>query len=313
MGSYMQLEDTSSSVGPYAESSISIGSVTALSSLQSFRICWPFYYSESPVPVSGLALSTNLPLLNGASSNPAIEPMSSYTRITDRKRSWTPTPVTKGKVLEGAESTLKRCLALRCLELPVKEMLAQGLEKDLPEDPGVIPALQSNMKDEDKHDLALQYVCDAHGVDLKAEAEAAKIRDAWFAAPEHPILKTAVLERSVFFVLLPFFRFAGDVGIRTVASDISRDEQTHVAVHAMVSHDLGYKSTENLNKLRKATIAWAMADLKTNDNRYLDKSFWMRQSESLYHQGKAPELAETQRSRMPAFFETSNVNLPQYG
>lgn len=240
--------------------------------------------------------------------------MSSYTKITERKRAWTPVAVSKGKVTEGAEETLKRCLALRCLELPVKEMLAQGLEKDLPEDPGVIPSLLSNMKDEDKHDLALQYVCDAHGVDLKAEAEAAKIRDAWIAAPEHPILKTAILERSVFFVLLPFFRFNGDVGTRTVASDISRDEQTHVAIHGMVAHDLGYKSTENLNKLRKATISWAMSTLGSNsDNKYLDKSFWMRQSESLYLQGKAPELAETQRSRMPAFFETSNVNLPKYG
>ena len=28
--------------------------------------------------------------------------------------------------------------------------------------------------------------------------------------------------------------------------------------------------------------------------------------------GKAPELSDTQRARMPAFFEHSNVNLPQY-
>ena len=30
------------------------------------------------------------------------------------------------------------------------------------------------------------------------------------------------------------------------------------------------------------------------------------------YQGKAEGLSETQRARMPAFFEHSNVNLPQY-
>ena len=239
--------------------------------------------------------------------------MSSYTKVVSRKRSWTPVAVDKGIVKEGSEDTLFRALALRTLELPVMEMLAQGLERDLPEDPGVIPALLSNMKDEDKHDLALQYIVDVHGSNERAEREAKRIRDAWLAAPEHPILKTAILERSVFFVLLPFFRFNGDMGIRTVASDISRDEQTHVAIHGMVAHDLGYKSTPNLDKLRRATVAWVMDGLGSSEDRYLDKDFWIKQSDSLYRNGKADGLAETQRARMPAFFEASNVNLPQYG
>lgn len=239
---------------------------------------------------------------------------SSYTKVSSRKRTWTPVAVTKGEVKEGSEAALLRCLSLRALELPVKEMLAQGLERDLPDDPGVIPALQSNMTDEDKHDRALNYIVDVHGTDAKAEREAQNILKAWYQAPEHPILKTAILERSVFFVLLPFFRFNGDVGIRTVASDISRDEQTHVAIHAMVAHDLGHKTTANLNKLRRATIAWAMEGLGVNNkDKYLDKDFWIKTSDSLYTQGKAPGLADTQRARMPAFFETSNVNLPQYG
>jgi hypothetical protein len=192
-------------------------------------------------------------------------------------------------------------------------MLAQGLERHLPDDPGVIPALLSNMEDENKHDKALGFIVDAHGVDHRAEREAENIRKAWLSAPEHPVLKTAILERSVFFVLLPFFRFNGDVGIRTVASDISRDEQTHTALHAMVAHDIGEKTTPALNKLRRATVAWAMDKLGSSSDKHLNKDFWMRQSDSLYHQGKAPGLADTQRARMPCFFETSNVNLPQYG
>ncbi|MAO21338.1 MAG: hypothetical protein CMJ25_11370, partial [Phycisphaerae bacterium] len=125
--------------------------------------------------------------------------MSKYTQIASRKRTWTPVAVTAGELKPGAEETIFRCLALRTLELPVKEMLAQGLERHLPDDPGVLPALQSNMADEDKHDLALSYIVDAHGTDPKAELEAVRIRQAWLDLPEHPILKTAILERSVFF------------------------------------------------------------------------------------------------------------------
>ena len=231
-----------------------------------------------------------------------------------RKRTWTPVAVDKGEFKAGSEDSIFRALALRTLELPVKEMLSQGLERDLPNDPGVIPALQSNMADEDKHDLALSYVVDAHGTNPKYELEAAKIREAWLRDPSHPILKTAILERSVFFVLLPMFRFNGDMGLRSVAADISRDEQTHVLLHAMCAKDIGEVSTPALNKLRRATVAWVMEGLSTNhEDKYLDKDFWLKQSDSLYASGKAAGLAETQRARMPSFFETSNVNLPKYG
>jgi hypothetical protein len=119
--------------------------------------------------------------------------MSAYTKIVQKKRSWTPLQVTKGAFAEGSEETMKRCLALRTLELPVKEMLQQGLEKDLPDDPGVIPALQSNMLDEDKHDQGFDYVVQAHGVDEKAEREAAMIRKAWLEAQSIPFSRLQFL------------------------------------------------------------------------------------------------------------------------
>ncbi len=52
---------------------------------------------------------------------------------------------------------------------------------------------------------------------------------------------------------------------------------------------------------------------KGKDIKYLNKDFWMAQSDSLYERGKAPGLKDTQRARMPAFFEASNTDLPQYG
>jgi hypothetical protein len=238
---------------------------------------------------------------------------SPYSQVISRKRKWTPVQVGRGKLVEGSEEAMQNALALRHLELPVSEFLKQGLEKELPGTPGVIEALQSNIMDEERHDLALQYVISAHGTSDKAEAEGQRILRAWMDAPEHPILKASILERSVFFVLLPFYRFNGDVGIRTTAADISRDEQVHVAIHGMVCSDLGLKSTPNLNRLRRATVAWVMDSLGSSENKYLDKDFWMSQSDSLYERGKAPGLSETQRSRVPAFFETSAVDLPCYG
>jgi plasmid stability protein len=238
---------------------------------------------------------------------------SPYAQVVSRKRKWTPVAVQKGKLVDGSEDAIYRALALRHLELPVSEFLKQGLEKELPKTAGVVEALKSNILDEERHDQALEYVAAAHGTESKAEAEGRHILRAWMDAPEHPILKAAILERSVFFVLLPFYRFNGDIGIRTTAADISRDEQTHVAIHSMVCSELGLKSTSSLNRLRRATVGWVMDSLGTSENKYLDKDFWLSQSDSLYERGKAPGLSDTQRARMPAFFEASNNDLPQYG
>jgi hypothetical protein len=128
------------------------------------------------------------------------------------------------------------------------------------------------------------------------------------------ITKALVIERAIFFVLLPFFRFNGDAGLRTVSADISRDEQIHVATNSLVCADMGLRSSSSLDKLRKATINWIMEPLGKNTygDKYLSKKFWLDTSDRLMYEGKAPELSETKSARMPAFFEHSNVNLPQY-
>ena len=238
---------------------------------------------------------------------------SPYLQVTSTKRKWTPVAVQKGKLVDGSEDALYRALGLRHLELPVREFLQQGLDKELPSTPGVREALLSNQLDEERHDQALNYVVSAHGSNDKFEAEAKHILKAWLDAPEHPLLKAAILERSVFFVILPFFRFNGDIGIRTTAADISRDERAHVATHSMVCSELRLKSTPSLNRLRRATVGWVVDGLGSSDNKYLDKDFWLNQSDSLYERGKAPGLSDTQRARMPAFFEAANTDLPQYG
>ena len=237
--------------------------------------------------------------------------MNPYTKLLNRKRTWQPVQTEAGKVKEGAEETIYRALAIRHMELPVGDFIKDALKNDVPE--AARDLLLSNIKDEEKHDLALGYIANSFGVDEKSEAEAIRLRDAWTAHPDHTILKAMVAERAIFFVLLPFMRFNGDAGMRTVSADISRDEQVHVACNSLVSRELGLTISPSLDKLRKATINWIMQPLGVNTtNKYLDKKFWLDQSDSLMYAGKAEGLLETQRARMPAFFEHSNVNLPQY-
>lgn len=236
-----------------------------------------------------------------------------YFSAVARKRPWQAVPVTMGQLAPGAEETIFRALAIRHLELPVKDMLLEGLKRDLPNTPGLIESIESNIKDEERHDIALNYVVAAHGVDEQAEAEAMKIRQAWIDHPAHPIAKVAVLERSLFFTILPFFRFNGDKGLRTVASDISRDEICHAFCHTEICKEMGEKYGESLNKLRKMTALWIYDKLGQSSNKYLDKDFWLRQSDNLFLHGRAPELNETKASVMPSFFETNALNLPAYG
>ena len=234
-----------------------------------------------------------------------------YQKLINRRRTWTPVQTTKGELKHGAEETIYRALAIRHMELPVGAFIKEGLEKDVPEHARTL--LELNVEDELKHDLALGYIATAIGTDQTAEAEAIRLRDAWTLHPDHTITKALVAERAIFFVLLPFFRFNGDAGLRTVSADISRDEQIHVATNTLVCRELGLHASSSLDKLRKATINWILQPLGTNTyDRYLDKKFWLDASDRLMYEGKAPEFSETKAARVPAFFEHSNANLPQY-
>jgi len=237
--------------------------------------------------------------------------MTPYDKLLARKRTWTPVQTTAGKLVEGAEETIYRALALRHMELPVGDFINDALKNEVPK--ASVDLLRSNIKDEENHDLALGYIANAIGTDPKSEAEAKRLREAWVAHPDHTLLKALVAERAIFFVLLPFFRFNGDAGLRTVSADISRDEQVHVSTNTLVCTEMGLNYSPSLDKLRKATINWVMEPLGRNTtNKYLDKKFWLDSSDNLMYQGKAPELSDTKRARMPAFFEHANPNLPQY-
>lgn len=187
-----------------------------------------------------------------------------YIHLHERKRTWTPVQVDAGRLLDGGEEVIQRALALRCLEIPVGDFIQDAMKGDLPDVKGCKELLESNVQDEIKHDIALNYAAEVHKVPTKFEREAAHICKTWLELDRHPVLKAVVLERSVFFVLLPIFRFLGDTGLRTTSADISRDEQTHVAANTLVCEELGLKSDKTLNNLRRATIAWCLQSSKGN-------------------------------------------------
>ena len=234
-----------------------------------------------------------------------------YEKLIERRRTWTPVQTTAGKLKDEAEDAIRRALALRHMELPVGEFIKEGLEKEVPDHARKL--LELNVKDEEKHDLALGFIANSIGVDPQSEAEALRLRSAWEEHPDHTITKALVAERAIFFVLLPFFRYNGDAGLRTVSADISRDEQIHVATNSLVCRELGLSPSNSLDKLRKATINWVLQPLGTNTtDKYLDKKFWLDASDNLMYQGKAPQFSDTKAARMPSFFEHANTNLPQY-
>ena len=234
-----------------------------------------------------------------------------YEKLIERRRTWTPVQTTAGELKHGAEETIYRALAIRHMELPVGAFIKEGLEKDVPEHAREL--LNLNVQDELKHDLALGYIANSIGTEPQAEQEALRLRSAWESHPDHTIVKALVAERAIFFVLLPFFRFCGDPGLRTVSADISRDEQIHVATNSLVCRELGLSWSNSLDKLRKATINWILQPLgNCTYDRYLDKKFWLDASDNLMYQGKAPEFNYTKAARMPAFFEHANTNLPSY-
>lgn len=239
-----------------------------------------------------------------------------YLHLHQRKRTWTPVQVSAGQLLSGGEEVVQRALALRCLEIPVGDFLTEAMKGDLPDgvdSEGCRELLLSNVKDEINHDIALNFAAEAHQIPVRFEKEAERIKNAWLELDRHPVLKAVVLERSVFFVLLPIFRFLGDTGLRTTSADISRDEQTHVAANTLVCQALDLKTDKTINNLRRATVSWVLQSLAGEGNhKHLSSNFWLNCSDSLYARGKADGLIETRASRMPAFFETANQNLPQY-
>ena len=111
-----------------------------------------------------------------------------YQKLLDRKRKWSPVQTKAGELKHGAEETIYRALAIRHMELPVGGWVSESLDKGVPESARIL--LESNVKDEENHDLALGYIANSIGVDPTAEYEAFRLREAWESQPRPHHIKS---------------------------------------------------------------------------------------------------------------------------
>lgn len=291
------------------------------------------HYGQDWAPSDSLDMARFGPIegAKGGRSRRVIVPidsqkeMTSYSRLLAKKTSWTPQEMRTGqRAQKGSALTLAKCLTLRHLELQVGEWLTETTSREralLNQDNDLAQLLDSNIKDEIRHDQALANLYQAFESQLPAEtwalieAEAAQLRKSWLEAASRlqPIGVIGVLESSVFFVALPLMRKLGSSGFRNVSQDISSDEAVHVATHLQLCRDLGHGYDRALDELREATVQWLTADLDCPEaGRYGLPQVWLESSRRLLKEGQAPDLSETKTPIYPAFFEMANDALPAY-
>ena len=63
----------------------------------------------------------------------AVNEMNPYDKLLNRKRKWSPVQTTAGKVMDGAEETLRRALAMRHMEVPVGDFIQEAIKNEIPE------------------------------------------------------------------------------------------------------------------------------------------------------------------------------------
>lgn len=236
-----------------------------------------------------------------------------YERIATRRTKWTPAyPVAAEYVDNNTVELLSKALTLRKLEIPVKEFIQDGLGRKEAVNLGQegIDCLIRNTEDEERHDIALNNcVSVLANYDNKYEAEADAIVEAWVNHPDHPIVKAAVLENGLFFMILPLFRRFGSESLRSTSLDISSDEALHVQSHRYASIQLNYRPSETLDKLRKLTVDWIVSGFSYAG---ITADSLRTASDKLMKSGRADELAFSQSTTSHAFFEKRNDQLPYY-
>jgi hypothetical protein len=214
-----------------------------------------------------------------------------------------------------ATSVLQKALSLSALELPVGEWIRQELVKTQDMHPDIQWLLRLNIEDETRHDEALNNLKAVFPIPAQNDiivsgmlSEADRLANLY-----SPVTLTAVLESSIFFVILPMLRFLGTQEMRMTANDISVDENIHVSTNVQLSTDLKYRRGKALDTFRADVVDWLVSDLPANhDNKYMSADFWQKTSANLYTTGKTDTMNDTKRASFPAFFESRSDNLPIY-
>jgi hypothetical protein len=235
------------------------------------------------------------------------------TLLNSRRRPWQPNTPKPNSETSKAPATISRCLALTNLEPAVATFITTGLDRQDSTrlSPEMIQTLKRNIEDEAKHEIALTNARSAM-LDYNSgfEAEAEDICKEWLELSDNPIVTAAVMENSVFFLILPVYSLFGGSSLRQTAADISQDERLHVQSHRQTAMDLGVKPSKALNILRLKTVEWISQDIgELGDKWTLDRM--IKNSNSLLQRGVS-DLVETKSAGVLAPFEVSNTNISSY-
>jgi hypothetical protein len=148
-----------------------------------------------------------------------------YNNLKSRKFSWTPINPIPGEYNKDASDLFGRSLALRVLEIPVGEFITEASKKEFNVPNESLDLFFSNVADEEVHDKQLQIAHDNYKFTTQQhQAEANQILQQWIDLSDHPLVKATILERSIFFIILPMLRMFGDTALRTISQDISRKQ-----------------------------------------------------------------------------------------
>ena len=235
-----------------------------------------------------------------------------WNALNASRRIWQPNEPTSEK--SSASRTISRCLALTPLEPAVAEYITNGLSKaDLNKlDPGAIETLRRNIEDEEKHELALSRAKNAMvDYDESFESEAQEIIQAWNDLPDPEIVKAAILENSIFFLILPAYANFGGAALRITSNSISADERIHVISHRTAAQQLGIRPSKAINKLRKDTVEFLFKDIEEEVGSRWTLERMMKNSDNLLKRG-ITDLVETAVGAVLAPFELSNESLDKY-
>ena len=238
-----------------------------------------------------------------------------YIHLHERKRTWTPVQVSAGTLLDGGEEVVQRALALRCLEIPVGDFISEAMKGDLPDIEGCRELLLSNVTDEENHDIALNY-------------RGPGSQDSELALKRRPsVLRMRGWNWTAIRSLRPWFLSVPSSLSYSQSSDSSEilgcapqvrtypetSRPTWLPIRSYVKSSVLNltKSSISLEELR--LLGCFSPSKGRHTHKHLSSNFWMASSDSLVHPWQSRRATEHSCfTSMPAFFETNNVNLPQY-
>lgn len=240
-----------------------------------------------------------------------------WQEIAPLRKIWTPNdPIAHSQTCK-APDTISRCLALRSLEPVVKAFILEGLEKSDTRKLGLgaEAVLLRNTEDEDKHDIALERAWNALVVeqqtDYSNDPEVLNLINAWQSLDDNPITTAAVLENSVFFVMLPLMNRLGHTALIETSKDISADEGVHVVTHRSAAMRLNAKPSKAIQALRLDTIEFIGKNIASETEGLYTVDKLISNSNTLLTRGVS-SFFETRVADANAPYEISNASLSGY-